>query len=53
MLLINCEINLLLIWPENYVMAARTAPQIKQKTVFARADATSYVPVVILLAEDN
>ena len=28
-------------------------PQIKQKTVFARADATSYVPVVILLAEDN
>ena len=48
MSLINCEINLIHTWPENYVIS-----EVKRVTTFAIADAKLYVPVVILLTNDN
>ena len=42
--LINCEINLVLTWSKECVIASNTAAN--QETTFAITDAKSYVPVV-------
>ena len=47
-LLINCEINFILTWYENYVITSATG-----KTKFALTDTNRYVPVVTLSTEDN
>ena len=47
-LLINCEINFILTWYENYVITSATG-----KTKFALTNTNRYVPVVTLSTEDN
>ena len=47
MLLINCEINLILTWPEDCISSATGA------TKFKITDAKLYVPVVTLSTQDN
>ena len=49
--LINCEINLILNWSENFVIAACTA--VNQATAFARTDTKLYVPVVTLSTNNS
>ena len=51
MALINCEINLILTWSENFVMAHNTAAN--QATTFAITNTKLYVPVVTLSTQDN
>ena len=46
--LINCEINLILIWCENFVISSATG-----KTKFKIADTKLYVSVVTLSTQDN
>ena len=48
MLLINCEINLILTWSEKCVL-----PNDTKATTFAITDTKVYVPVVILLTQEN
>ena len=48
MQLINCEINLILIWSENGVISSATG-----ETNFKITDTKLYVPVVTLLNQDN
>ena len=48
MLLINCEINLILAWPEKWVLSNDT-----KETTFAKTDTKLYVPVVPLSTQDN
>ena len=48
--LISCEINLILTWPENYVISNTAA---NQATTFAITDTKLYVPVVTLSTQDN
>ena len=51
MALINCEINLILTWSENFVIAHNTAAN--QVATFAITDTKLYVPVVTLSTQDN
>ena len=46
--LINCEINLILIWSDKYVLSNDT-----KATTFAITDTKLYVPVVTLSTQDN
>ena len=46
--LINCEINLILIWSSTWVTTNSTVAG-----RFARTDTKPYVPVVILWTQDN
>ena len=48
MLLINCEINLILIWPANCVITNSTDTE-----TFAKTDTKIYVLVVTLSTQDN
>ena len=48
MLLINCEINLILTWSEKCVL-----PNDTKATTFAITYTKVYVPVVILLTQEN
>ena len=48
MLLINCEINLILTWSENFVTSEEN-----RLTIFAIADTKLYVLVLNLSMEDN
>ena len=48
--LINCEINLILIWSANCVTSNADANQV---TTFAITDTKLYVPVVTSSTEDN
>ena len=48
MQLISCEINLILIWSENYAISSATG-----ETKFKITDTKLYVPVVTLLNQDN
>ena len=48
MLLINCEINLILSWPDKCVLSNDT-----KVTTFAITDTKLYVPVVTLSTQDN
>ena len=48
MSLINCEINLILIWSDKYVLSNDT-----KATTFAITDTKLYVPVVTLSTQDN
>ena len=50
MSLINCEINLDLIWSKNCVILANNSDQ---ATTFSIADTKLYVPIVTLSAQDN
>ena len=47
---INCDINLILTWPENCVIASNTSAQ---ETKFAITDTKLCVPVVTLSTQDN
>ena len=49
--LINCEINLILIWSTNLVISTHTDKN--QAATFGITDAKLYVPVVILSTDDN
>ena len=46
--LINCKINLILTWSENYVFSSPAG-----KTKFAITDIKPYVPIVTLSTQDN
>ena len=48
MSLINCEINLILTWPANFVILEGY-----KVTTFAKTDAKLYVPVVTLSTQDS
>ena len=50
MSLINCEINLDLIWSKNCVILANNSDQ---ATTFSIADTKLYVPIVTLSTQDN
>ena len=50
MSLINCEINLDLVWSKNCVILANNSDQ---ATTFSIADTKLYVPIVTLSAQDN
>ena len=50
MSLINCEINLDLIWSKNCVILINNSDQ---ATTFSIADTKLYVPIVTLSAQDN
>ena len=50
MSLINCEINLILIRSENFVICNAV---LNQETTFAITDAKLYVPIVTLSTQDN
>ena len=50
MSLINCKINLDLIWSKNCVILANNSDQ---ATTFSIADTKLYVPIVTLSAQDN
>ena len=50
MSLINCEINLDLIWSKNCVILTNNSDQ---ATTFSIADTKLYVPIVTLSAQDN
>ena len=50
MFLINCEINLILTWYADFVIAVCTA--VNQATTFA-TDTNLYAPVVTLVTNDN
>ena len=45
---INCEVNLILTWSENYVVSSATG-----KTKFPITDTKLYVPIVNLSTVDN
>ena len=45
---INCEVNLILTWSENYVVSSATG-----KTIFPITDTKLYVPIVNLSTVDN
>ena len=49
--LINCEINLILTWSENYVIVSTNVPN--QNATFAITDTKLYVFVVTLSTQDN
>ena len=49
--LINCEINLILTWFKNCVIASNTGAN--QETTFAITDTKLYVPVVSLSTQHN
>ena len=49
MRLINCKINLILIWSANCVIT----DAVIQATTFATADIKLYVPIITLSAQDN
>ena len=49
--LINCEINILLTWSEEYITV--TGNYGDQKPRFAITDTKLYAPLVTLLAQDN
>ena len=51
MLLINCEINLILTWSSNCVIAYTNVAN--QGTTFAITETKFYVPVVTLSTQDN
>ena len=51
MRLINCEINLILTWFENYVLVSGVTDG--QVATFAITDTKPYVPVVTLSTKDN
>ena len=46
--LINCEINLILTWSQNYVISSTTG-----ETKFSITDTNLYVSVVTLSTQDN
>ena len=48
MTLINCEINLILIWSEDCVISSET-----ETTKFKTTDTKLYVPIVTLSTQDN
>ena len=48
MRLINCEINIILTWSENYVISSATG-----ETKFSITDTKLYVPIVTLPTQDN
>ena len=48
MLLINCEIKLILIWPANFVIW-----QANRGTTFEKTETKFYVPVVFASIQDN
>ena len=48
MSLINCEVNLILTWSENYVISSATGA-----TKFKITDAKLYVPIVTLSTQDS
>ena len=48
MSLINCEINLILIWPEDCVISSANGEK-KLKII----DSKHYVPVITLSSQDN
>ena len=48
MSLINCEINLILVWSEKCVLSNDT-----KATTFAKTNTELYVPVVTLSTQDN
>ena len=50
-LLINCEINLILIWSTNCVIVASNLAN--QNATFSITDTKLYVPVVTLSTQDN
>ena len=50
MSLTSCEINLILTWTANCVIAPQTANQL---TTFAKIDSKLYVPAVTLSTKDN
>ena len=49
--LINCEINLILTWPANFVIVSTAVAN--QGATFAITDTKLYVAVVTLSAQDN
>ena len=49
--LINCEVNLILTWSENCVIASTNV--VNQNATFAITDTKLYVPVVTLSTHDN
>ena len=49
--LINCEINLILIWPTNCVIVSTNVAN--QNATFAITDTKLYVPVVTLSTQHN
>ena len=49
--LINCEVNLILIWSSTCVLIATNTP--KQNATFAITDTKLYVPVVTLSTQEN
>ena len=49
--LINCEINLNLIWSEKYLIVAINLEA--QATIFSRIDTKIYFPIVTWLTQDN
>ena len=51
MRLINCEINLMLYWCENFVLSSNAAAN--QTTAFAINDTKRYVPVETLSTQDD
>ena len=51
MLLINCEINLILIWSSNCVIVSLNV--VNQNATFEITNAKLYVPVVTLSTQDN
>ena len=51
MLLINCEVNLILIWSSTCVLVATNIPN--QNATFAITDTKLYVPVVTLSTQEN
>ena len=50
-LLIDCEVNLTLTWPNDCVIVYTNVAN--QRSTFARADTKLYVPVVTLSTQDN
>ena len=49
--LINCEINLILIWPANCAVVSTNVAN--QNATFAITDTKLYVPAVTLSTQDN
>ena len=49
--LINCEINLILVWSANCVIVSAAVPN--HVATFSRTDTKRYVPVVTLSTQDN